>query len=67
MGAFTDVTAFCTTFITSETVSGVAAGGSGGAEDEEPPPLHDKHRTAAHTNKESPESAKRWCFLVFII
>jgi hypothetical protein len=68
IGTFTDKTEFCTTLVTSETVSGVAAGGSGGAEDWEPPPLHDKHsRTAAHTNTENPESAKRRCFLVFII
>jgi hypothetical protein len=62
MGAFTDITAFSTTLVTSAMLSGIAV--DGGSEEFEfedvdslpPPPLQDKHsRTAAQTNTESPE------------
>src|ERR1039458_3842133 len=69
MGAFTDITAFCTTVVTSEMLSGVtgAAGGSERLEDGPPPP-QDRHnrtpaqivaQTAAQTSSESPERPER--------
>jgi hypothetical protein len=59
MGAFTDITAFCTTFVTSAELSGMAVdGGSDEFEDDDPlppPSPQDKHtRTAAQTTRESP-------------
>src|SRR5712691_4590144 len=69
MGAFTDITAFCTTVVTSVISSGVAAagGGSGEFKEEDPLPLQDRHSiTAAHIIKETPERPKRSCFLDLI-
>src|SRR5580658_7919078 len=59
IGAFTDVTAFCTTVVTSEMLSGVTAtGGSDEFEAEDPlpvPPPQDKtSRTVAQAISESP-------------
>jgi hypothetical protein len=60
MGAFTDITAFWTTLVTSAMLSGVAtAGGSEEFEAEDPPPPpppQDKHsRTVAQTTRDSPK------------
>jgi hypothetical protein len=62
MGAFTDITVFCTTVVTSVMLSGIAADGGSeeftfeDADSLPPPPPQDKHsRTAAHTNTESPQ------------
>src|ERR1700684_2387670 len=60
MGAFTDVTAFWTTLVTSAMLSGVAAGGGSGKLDEEDPPPQDKHnRAAAKATRENAESLTR--------
>jgi hypothetical protein len=60
MGSFTDITAFCTTLVTSATLSGVAAAGGSDEFEDEPLPPQDRHiRTAAQSNRESPESPKR--------
>jgi len=70
MGAFTDITAFSTTLVTSAMLSGTAV--DGGSDEFEfkdvdllpPPPPQVKHsRTAAHISTESP---KRYCLLVLL-
>ena len=76
MGAFTDRTAFCTTLVTSETLSGVSPVAAGadddgplGAGDDDPlPPPQDKHsRVAAQATRENPEPLKRgFLALVFV-
>jgi hypothetical protein len=62
MGAFTDITVFSTTLVTSAMLSGIAV--EGGSEEFEfkdvdslpPPPPQDKHsRIATQTNTESPQ------------
>src|SRR5580658_1869670 len=57
MGAFTDITAFCTTLVTSATLSGIAtAGGSDKFEDEPLPPQDRDGRTPAVSVRKSTES-----------
>ena len=67
MGEFTDVTAFCTTFITSAALNGVGGGGGPGLEDDEPP-AHDRRR-AVETRTETPKAARKYrlFFVVFSI
>lgn len=68
MGAFTEVTAFCTMAVTSATLSWIAPDGGGSGElggDEDPlPPQERPRKSAAQTNRASPESPARFRFLV---
>src|SRR4029077_16856525 len=70
MGAFADITAFCTTVVTSALVSGTAVEGGGAEFDEHnscpPPPPQDKpSSTAAQATREIPEIPTRSGFLLF--